>query len=471
MKRRFAIYPFTVFAVLTLFLSQAYAALPEIAGLAEKAGPSVVNIKAETTAKPDAGQGRRMAPMPRGRQGLEDFFKQFEERFGGQSPAPRHGAAVGSGFVISPDGFILTNNHVVEDADKLTVTFKHGGKGYDAKVIGRDPETDLALIKITPDKPLQALSLGDSDDAKVGQWVVAIGNPFGLENTVTSGIISAKGRVIGAGPYDDFLQTDASINPGNSGGPLLNLDGEVIGINTAIIASGQGIGFAIPSGIAKNVVAELKDNGAVKRGLLGVNIQDIDENTAKALGLDEAKGALVAQVNGDGPAEKAGVKTGDVISEVNGKAVKDSRDLTRTIGAMAPGDKVEITLLRKGDEKTVSATLASRDPKMVAEAASGSGQSDEALGMAVRPLEKQEAKALGLKKDDGLLITDVADGSVAAEGDLRQGDVILEVNQQPVETPDELSQAVQTAAKKSGVAMFLIVRDGHNLFRTVPVKA
>ncbi len=471
MKRRFGFYPFAILAILTLFASQALAALPEIAGLAEKAGPSVVNIKAETSVKEASGPQMRRMPSPQGREGMEEFFRQFEERFGGGRPAPRHGAAVGSGFVISSDGYILTNNHVVEDADKLTVTFKHGGKKYDAEIIGRDPETDLALIRIKPDKPLQALSLGDSTGSKVGQWVVAIGNPFGLENTVTSGIISAKGRVIGAGPYDDFIQTDASINPGNSGGPLLNLDGDVIGINTAIVAAGQGIGFAIPSAIAKNVVAELKENGSVKRGLLGVNIQDIDENTAKALGLDESQGALVAQLTDGGPAEKAGIEVGDVINEVNGAPVKDARDLTRTIGAMRPGEKVEIGLVRKGEAKTVNASLTARDPKMLAEAGAEDATPDAALGMAVRPLQKEEAKALGLKNDDGLIVTEVSEGSVAAEGDLRRGDVILEVNQRPVHTADDVTKAVKAAADKTGVAMFLIMREGHSLFRTVPVKA
>ncbi len=406
MKKLFVLSPTVVAAaVCVLFASSALAALPELVDLADKVGGSVVNIKAEVTAASAKGPGGKWKSAPEQRR-MEEFFDQFEQFFGRRGPgmksmpdkrAPRRRGGVGSGFIISEDGYILTNNHVVEGADKITVNLKSGGKNYKAKVIGQDPDTDLALIKIKPETKLPALRFGDSEAARVGQWVVAIGNPFGLEHTVTSGIISAKGRVIGAGPYDDFIQTDASINPGNSGGPLVNLDGEVVGVNTAIIASGQGIGFAIPSEIAKDVVAELKRNGSVKRGLLGVNIQDVDENTAKALGLNEAKGALVAQVSPNGPAEKAGFEVGDVVLEVNGEDVEGSRELTRMIGAMRPGEKVKVEVFRKGGSKTLSAKLATRDPKHLAEADIPT-QKDEALGMALRPLEKRKPRPWGSKK-------------------------------------------------------------------------
>ncbi|HKK34230.1 MAG TPA: trypsin-like peptidase domain-containing protein, partial [Desulfomicrobiaceae bacterium] len=299
--------------------------LPDFTDLARDAGKAVVNI---STVKHSEGPSKRDFRRFFGDQKegpLGDFFEQFE-RFFGDRMQPREQRSLGSGFIISEDGYIVTNNHVIEGADEVRVNLQGGngaGDSFEAELVGADKETDLALLKIEAEEKLPVLRFGDSEELDVGQWVMAIGNPFGLDHTVTAGIISAKGRTIGAGPYDNFLQTDASINPGNSGGPLLNLDGEVIGINTAIIATGQGIGFAIPSSMAKEVISQLKNYKKVRRGWIGVTIQDVDENTATALGLDAPKGALVSGVQPGDPADKGGVQTGDVIIAVDGSTIEN----------------------------------------------------------------------------------------------------------------------------------------------------
>ena len=454
----------------SLVAQSALAMLPDLVDLSEQAGKSVVNISTKT--KPKERQTMQRSPrgqQPFGRSPLEDFFHDF---FGDRMPQRRPQASLGSGFIISADGFIVTNNHVVRNADEIEVTLQGKDKPYPAKVIGTDPETDLALIKIEPDDELPVLKWGDSEHAKVGQWVVAIGNPFGLDHSVTAGIISAKGRVIGAGPYDNFIQTDASINPGNSGGPLLNLNCEVIGINTAIIASGQGIGFAVPSSTARSVLAQLKDAGEVKRGLLGVRIQDVDEDTAKALGLEAASGALIASVSEDSPAEEAGLKRGDVITKVDGEDVDGSRELTRTIGSMAPGDKVKLTYVRGGKEKTVRITLAQRTPESLAQMGGQHGQaeSETVLGMDLRELADPEAKALNLDDGQGVLVEEVEPGSAAEEAGVRPGDVLLEINQQPVANPADVQRVIEQDARKKGAALLLLLRRGQNMFRTIPVE-
>ena len=449
------------------FSAQSFAALPELVDLAEQAGKSVVNISTKTLPKErPANRGRQQQPF--NRSPLEDFFHDF---FGDRMPQRRPQASLGSGFIISKDGYIVTNNHVVANADEIEVALQDVDTTYPAKVIGTDPETDLALIKIEPKQDLPTLSWGDSTTAKVGEWVVAIGNPFGLDHSVTVGIISAKGRVIGAGPYDNFIQTDASINPGNSGGPLLNLKGEVIGINTAIIASGQGIGFAVPSSTAQDVLKQLRESGEVKRGLLGVRIQNVDDDTAKALGMKSASGALVAQVTKDSPAEDAGIKQGDVILEVNGDAVDDSRDLTRRIGAMAPGEKVKLTLFSGGKKKTAHVTLAQRTPEALAQGPGQDGGTTQTmLGMDLRSLSDTEAKALGLEPDQGVLVEDIEPGSAADEAGMRPGDVLLEINQQPVSSPADVGQVIENDAKKKGAALLLVLRRGQNMYLPIPVE-
>lgn len=460
------------FVFTLIWVSLAWASLPDFTKLARDAGKAVVNIGTVKMVKGPDIRGF-FKNFPHKGTPFEDFFDQFERFFGKELGKARKQRSLGSGFIISSDGYIVTNNHVIEGADEIKVTFQgeEGEKTYSAKVVGTDPETDLALLKIEA-KELPVLEFGDSDELEVGQWVVAIGNPFGLDHTVTAGIVSAKGRVIGSGPYDNFIQTDASINPGNSGGPLLNMEGKVIGINTAIIASGQGIGFAIPSNLAKKVITQLKKHKKVKRGWLGVTIQDVDENTAKALGLKEAKGALVASVTPGDPADKAGIKPGDVIIAVEGKVVKDASDLTRKIGNLLPGSKVRIGLWRKGKIKEVTVILGERDLKKLAKS-SPREQQEYALaelGFSLRELTSKEAKALGLKPGKGLLITAVEEDSLAASSDLRPGDVILEANGQEVSSVQDFERIYNEDAKPKKVLMLLLKRDGVNLFRTISLE-
>lgn len=475
------IYSVSIAAVLCMLLSMpALAAnLPELADLAEQAGKSVVNISTSKTVKQQKmPRGFPGMPKGHGQDGpFEDFFDQFEKFFGQPRNTPRTQQSLGSGFIISSDGYIVTNNHVVAGADEVEVKLQGDDASYKAEIIGRDPETDLALIKVDVDKKLPVLEFGDSKDARVGEWVVAIGNPFGLDHTVTTGIISAKGRVIGAGPYDDYIQTDASINPGNSGGPLIDLEGRVIGINTAIIASGQGIGFAVPSDIASNVINQLKENKKVSRGWMGVSIQNVDENAAKALGMDEPKGALVAGVTSGDPADEAGIRTGDVIIALDGDSVEDAGDLTRRVGKYAPGSKISVTVLRKGDEKKLEMTLGERDSEKVAAEMGrpGSGGPDEgakeaALGLSVRKVMENEAKALGMDKAEGLLVIEVEAGSIAEEGGLRPGDVLLEANQHTLDSAKDLDEVVSKEGKKKGVIMLLVKRQGRNFFKTFELE-
>ncbi|MEF8888985.1 MAG: Do family serine endopeptidase, partial [Desulfohalobiaceae bacterium] len=317
--------------------------------LAEKVGPAVVNI---STVKNVESSKK-----------LREFFDRY---FEGQ-PRRKKKNALGSGFIISQDGYVVTNHHVVAQADTIEVSLREEEKTYKADIVGTDEETDLALLKIEADRELPSLEFGDSAELNPGQWVLAIGNPFGLSHTVTKGIVSAKGRVIGAGPYDNFIQTDASINPGNSGGPLLNLQGKVVGINTAIVAQGQGIGFAIPSDMAKDIITQLKEYHTVKRGWLGVSIQDVNQDKAQALGLSEPEGALVASFKEGDPADQAEIRAGDVILEVNSQAIESARDLTRIIGQMAPGETARIVLWREGQKEEVSVEVGRRDKELARE--------------------------------------------------------------------------------------------------------
>ncbi|MDP3428497.1 MAG: trypsin-like peptidase domain-containing protein, partial [Humidesulfovibrio sp.] len=340
-----------LFALLTFLaipnLVLAKAGLPDFTDLAEQAGKAVVNI---STTKNVAGGSPQMKEFFKNapkNSPFRDFFDQFERYFNQQEATPRKLSSLGSGFIISSDGYIVTNNHVVAEADEIKVKLLSRDKPYDAKVIGRDPETDLALLKIEAGGGLPVLSFGNSDATRVGEWVLAIGNPFGLGHTVTAGIISAKGRHIGAGPFDSFLQTDASINPGNSGGPLIDMDGKVVGINTAIVPNGQGIGFATPSSQADKIIQQLKSGKKIKRGWLGITMQELDENTAKGVGLKEPKGVLVAQVIPGDPADKGGLKTGDVIVKVAGQPVDNPGTLLQRVASLRPGDKVLLTVWRQ----------------------------------------------------------------------------------------------------------------------------
>jgi len=441
--------------------------LPVFTELAATAGKSVAFISTEKTApaKPSVQQFRQQVPDGHP---FKDFFDRFDQFFGQQPGQPRKQVGQGSGFVITPDGLIVTNNHVIDGADKVTVRFQDDKKLYVAKVIGSDRETDLAVIKIDIKHKLPVLRFGNSDAIQVGEWVLAIGNPYGLDNTVTAGIISAKHRIIGAGPFDNFLQTDASINPGNSGGPLLNMQGEVIGINTAINAAAENIGFAIPSTQAEKIIAQLQQGKTVKRGWLGVTIQRVSDNEAKALGLPEPTGALIASVSKGQPADMAGVRQGDVVLKVNGQKVADNNELLKKIAGLAPGDKARLTLWRNGKHVTKTVTLGQRDKQTMASMTPMTPGAAKVLGMSLKPIDSQIAKALGLDKTQGLLVVSIDQDSTASEEDIRQGDVILQANQQDVNTMAELKNVLKRD-KKRGAIMLLIKRQGQNLFVALPL--
>lgn len=433
--------------------------LPEFRETARETAGAIVNINTVRTVR---------APS-RGMQfgGPNDPFHDFFDRFlGPRQNVPRKQQSLGSGFILSTDGHVVTNNHVVAGADEISVTLQGGEDTFQAEVIGTDPETDLALLKVDAGKPLPTLEFGDSDELEIGQWVVAGGNPFGLSHTFTAGIISATGRIIGAGPFDDFIQTDASINPGNSGGPLMNLEGEVIGINTAIIASGQGIGFAVPANMAQDIVRELREHKKVRRGMIGVAVQPVDNQTAKALGLDEAGGALVAEVMKDQPAEKAGIEPGDVIMEVEGEPVDDPNELTSIVAGKKPGTRVEMLVYRDGKTKTYKVTLTERRTLQTAEKPQKQERDGPAIGVTVRNLTEEEADSLDI--DKGLLVMSVVPGAPAAEAGLAPGDVLVEAAQQPVGTVDELREVLESTDKD--VVMLRVKRRGRSLFLTMSMK-
>ncbi len=404
---------------------------------------------------------------------LEDFFKNFRGfrdffgdeffRFFPGHPEFRQ-RSLGSGFIIDQEGYILTNNHVIEKAEEIKVKL-YNGKVYDAEVIGRDPKTDIALIKIEADEELPVAKLGDSDKLQVGEWVVAIGNPFGLEHTVTAGIISAKGRVIGAGPYDDFLQTDASINPGNSGGPLFNLKGEVVGINTAIIAGGQGIGFAIPINMAKRLLPQLK-RGRVVYGYLGVYIQDLTPELARSFGLEEPEGALVTEVIPDSPAEEGGIEKGDVIIEFDGKKIHNTYQLRKEVGATPVGKRVEVVVLRKG--KKLSLWVKIGELKEL-EVASRPEKEIGKWGLRVQEITEELAAHLGLPDTEGVLVREVKPGSPAQRAGVSPGDVIIEIEQQKVKDLDDYRRLMRKYAKAKSLLLTLRIKaqDYHILFKVL----
>ena len=425
------------------------------ADLAEKLKPCVVNISTTKTVR----SGGFRSPFGQGSPferyfGRDDFFERF---FGDIPQREFKQKSLGSGFIISPDGYIFTNNHVVEQADKILVKLSDG-KEYEAKIIGKDAKTDIALIKIKPTDSLPVAETGDSDKLRVGDWVMAIGNPFGLEQTVTAGIVSAKGRVIGAGPYDNFIQTDASINPGNSGGPLFNMEGKVIGINTAIVAQGQGIGFAIPISMAKTILPDLKAKGKVTRGWLGISVQDITEDIAKNMKLKDRSGALISDVFKGDPADKAGLKSGDIITEINGKKVKDTHELLMMIAAFRVGETVKIKILRDGQEKEVSLAVAER--KEQAEVAAA-GETGQAFGMVVQDITPDIAKHLGLSTKKGVIVVEVQEGSAADEVGIQPQDIILQVNKAKISTMKEYITEMGKAGDKG---ILLLIKRGKATF-------
>lgn len=431
------------------------------ADLVEALKPAVVNIS--TTKTITSGGFRSPLNDPRFDKffGGDDFFKKF---FGDVPERQFKQRSLGSGFIISKDGYIFTNNHVVEKADKIVVKLSNG-KEYDATVKGRDKNTDIALLKIEPDNGLPVVSLGDSSQLRVGDWVIAIGNPFGLSQTVTAGIVSAKGRVIGAGPYDDFIQTDASINPGNSGGPLFSLDGTVVGINTAIIAQGQGIGFAIPIDIAKDILPNLRTKGKVVRGWLGVSVQGITEDIAKKLKLKTEEGALVSDVFKGDPADKAGIKTGDVIIEIDGKHVKNTHELIKIVAGITVGEKIRIKVLRDGTQKTFTVSVTER-PESKELAGEEPEEVGKYFGMTVQGITPEIAEHLGLPNIAGVIITQVKDGGPADEAGVQTGDIIRRINNSEISSLEEY-QSVMAESASEDTILVLIQRGKSKFFAVI----
>ncbi|GHC69239.1 Do family serine endopeptidase [Limoniibacter endophyticus] len=461
---------------------ESQAQVPGFGDIVEKVTPAVVSVRVDQKAKEVAGGSGSFSfgvpnldDLPNDHP-LKRFFRDFQfegprgERGGRHGPSRPHTVAQGSGFFISADGYIVTNNHVVADGEKFTIVTE-AGKEFEAKLIGTDPRTDLAVLKVdAKDTTFTYVDFADDNSVRVGDWVVAVGNPFGLGGTVTAGIVSARGRDIGAGPYDDFLQIDAAVNRGNSGGPAFNLNGEVVGVNTAIFSpsgGNVGIAFAIPASVARDVVASLMKDGSVQRGWLGVQIQPVNEEIADSLGLSDAKGALIAGVQGDGPAKAADIQTGDVVTKVNGEVVESPRELSRMIAAISPGSKVEISVWRAGKEETKSVDLKAmpgEDQMASVMTPQNGGQTEgsglDDFGLTVTPSEDGK----------GLVVTDVDPNGEASQRGIQTGDVIVSVNSQPANDADSVSKAVEDATSKGRKAILLqIDRDGATRFVPMPI--
>ncbi|WP_299923962.1 DegQ family serine endoprotease [uncultured Pelagimonas sp.] len=452
---------------MVLILSQSLMAhargAPEsFADLAERISPSVVNITTSTVVEGRAGP---QGIVPEGSP-FEDFFREFQDRGGEDGDRPRRSSALGSGFVISEDGYVVTNNHVIEGADEILIEFFEGFE-LPAKLIGTDPNTDIALLKVEAEEPLKFVSFGDSDTGRVGDWVMAMGNPLGQGFSVSAGIISARNRAL-SGTYDDYIQTDAAINRGNSGGPLFNMDGDVIGVNTAILSPNGGsigIGFSMASNVVTKVVDQLKEFGETRRGWLGVRIQDVTDDVAEALGLEDAKGALVSDVP-DGPAKEGGILAGDVIVNFDGVAVEDTRQLVRVVANAPVGQTVRVVVNRGGETQTLKVTLGRREE---AEGKAPPAQEDtpeepskmELMGLTLSPLTDEIRGELGLGKDaGGLAVVAVDEASPAFEKGLRAGDLITEAGQSPVATLDDLEKRIDEAKEGGRKSILLLVRRG-----------
>ena len=456
---------------LTLLILQASMALakPEsLAPLAEKISPSVVNITTSTTVE---GRTGPQGIVPEGSP-FEDFFREFQDRNNdGEGNRPRRSSALGSGFVISEDGYVVTNNHVIESADEITIEF-FSGEELVAKVIGTDPKTDIALLKVEASQPLPFVSFGDSNAARVGDWVIAMGNPLGQGFSVSAGIVSARNRAL-SGTYDDYIQTDAAINRGNSGGPLFNMDGEVIGVNTAILSPNGGsigIGFSMASNVVTRVIDQLQEFGETRRGWLGVRIQDVTDDVADAMGLKKAVGALITDVP-EGPAREAGLKTGDVIKSFDGVEVVDTRGLVRQVGNSPVGATVRVTVLRDGKTQTIKVVLGRREeaegavPADMDENADGGTeaepQSTMLMGLTLMPLTDDLRAELGADGDmSGLAVTDVDQTSEAFEKGLRMGDIITEAGQEQVTSIADLEARIAAAKEAGRKSLLLLVRRG-----------
>jgi serine protease Do len=456
--------------------------LPSIADLADRLLPAVVEITIEAgggSAPEGAPAPEQNEPSPNDTPGDEanpfkDFFDEFLKRApGGDGQEQRQQqkmTSMGSGFVIDPSGIIVTNNHVVEGAEVIEVRFQDDTI-LKAELVGRDPKTDVAVIRVKPEKPLPVVSFGDSDKLRVGEWVLAIGNPFGLGGSVSLGIVSARNRDINAGPYDDFIQTDAAINKGNSGGPLFNLKGEVMGINTAIFSpsgGSVGIGFSVPSNTVKNVISQLIEYGETRRGWLGVKIQSVTEDIAESLNLDSPRGALVSDVTPTGPAEAAGIQPGDVIIEFNGRPIASMRDLPKIVAETPIGEKVPVKVLRKGEELSLSAEVGRlEDGEKLAESGQGADKDKSApavvtvLGMTVSSMTEELRTQYAIDKDlKGAVVTEVAKEGPAADKRLEPGDVITEAGEQEVQGAADISARIEEARKANKTTLLLLVAKG-----------
>jgi serine protease Do len=429
--------------------------------LARRVKPGVVNISTKKVVKGGGRVFRQFSPPFRERDLFRDFFgEEFFNRFFSETPQRDFvQRSLGSGFIIDKDGYIITNNHVIEGASEIRVRLSTE-KEFDAEIIGRDPKTDLALIKIKSWNNLPVVELGDSDKVEIGEWVMAIGSPFGLSHTVTVGIVSAKGRVIGSGPYDDFIQTDASINPGNSGGPLFNINGEVVGINTAIVASGQGIGFAIPINVAREIIPQLKKKGKVTRGGIGVYVQKMTPELAKSFGLEKGEGALVADVIAGGAAETAGIRRGDVIIRFDGKEIHEMNELPRIVAATPVGKDVEVEILREG--KPLKLKLKVGELKEEASAPTEEKAQVE-LGMSVQEITPELARQLRLKESGGVIVSQVESGSPADEAGVQRGDIVQEINGQAIRGLSDYQAAIGKV-KKDEVVRLLVKRGERNIY-------
>jgi serine protease Do len=479
---------FAAAPILGLDAAAARPAPDGFADLAERLSPAVVNISTTQTLNAESGEhgGNEMPELPPGspfEQFFHDFFDHGRQPGGDGETAPRRATSLGSGFIVDPAGYIVTNNHVIADADDITVIL-HDNTNLKAKVVGRDTKTDIALLKVNAKKKLPAAVWGDSDAARVGDWVLTIGNPFGLGGSVTAGILSARQRDINSGPYDDFLQTDAPINRGNSGGPMFNMDGQVIGIDTAIYSPSGGsigIGFAIPSSLAEEVVDELKNepDHTVHRGWLGVRIQAVTDEIADSLGLDKARGALVASVTANGPAAIAGVRPGDVVLTFNHKPVDDMRHLPRLVAETPVGRTVPVTVWRKKHEETVEAKVGRLDESDVRQAsahqaapkppAAGTG-SVTTMGLTLAGITPDLMNRFALAKDaKGVVVVEVANNSSAAAKGFRPGDVIMEAAQTEVRSPVDVANEI-TQAKKSGRKSILLLVDRQGDLRFVALR-
>ncbi len=448
-----------------------------LADLVDSVAEAVVNISATQTIE---DKGASAPDLPKGTP-FDEMFEEFFRNHGiNPHPRARQSQSLGSGFVIDPSGIVITNNHVVGEANDIEVIFTDGRR-LKARVLGKDSKVDVAVLKVESDKPLKTVKFGDSDKMRVGDGVMAVGNPFGLGETVTAGIISARNRNIESGPYDDFLQTDASINKGNSGGPLFNLQGEVIGINTAILSPSGGsigIGFATPSASVMPVIDQLEQFHETRRGWLGVRIQPVDDTIADSLGLGKARGALIAGVDDKGPAKPAGILPGDVIVKFDGKDIKESRDLPRLVASMPVGRSVDVVIVRDGKEATKTVILGRLED----------GEQKTALADEKDDVQKEDAvsKALGMEfsgltddarktfkiKDSikGVVVTSVEPGSPAADSGLKPGDVIEEVNHQAVEHPSDVAKAIESAKKDGKKPALLLVSNGEGIVRFVAVR-